>query len=87
MEDRMSLPLSNLQHLRVGWQEVCDRYNTTAYVIRLLGSAGLACYTNRSDAEAAGTIIETLAPVGTPDQKRASPARPPERKESGAGAQ
>ena len=65
----MSAPLSNLPHLRVGWQKVCDRYNTTAYVAQLLGSAGLACYTNRSDAEAAGTIIETLAPAGTPDQK------------------
>ena len=63
----MSLPLSTLPHLRVGWQKVCDRYNTTAYVTQLLGSAGLACYTNRSDAEAAGAIIETLAPAGTPD--------------------
>ena len=64
----MSLPLSNLQHLRVGWQKVCDRYNTIAYVTRPLGKAGLVCYTNRSDAEAAGTIIETLAPAGTPDR-------------------
>jgi hypothetical protein len=30
----MSLPLSNLQHLRVGWQKVCDRYNTIAYLTR-----------------------------------------------------
>jgi hypothetical protein len=67
MENPMSLLLSNLQHLRVGWQEVCDRYNTTAYVTHLLGSAGLACYTNRSDAEAAGALIETLAPARTPD--------------------
>ena len=55
----MSLTLTNLQHLRVGWQKVCDQYNTTAYVARLGGSAGWACYTNRSDAEAAGTILET----------------------------
>ena len=84
MEDHMSLPLSNLPHLRVGWQKVCDRYNRIRYQLR--GSAGLACYTNRSDAEAAGTIIETLAPAGTPDQKTRQPARPQERKESGAGA-
>ena len=60
MEDHMSLPQSTLPELRVGWQKVGDRYNTTAYVTQLLGSAGLACYTNRSDAEAAGAIIETL---------------------------
>jgi hypothetical protein len=69
----MSLQLSTLPHLRVGWQKVCDQYNTTAYVAQLLGSAGWACYTNRSDAEAVGTIIETLAPAGTPDQKRGRP--------------
>ena len=63
----MSLPLSTLPYLRTGWQKVCDRYNTTAYVTQLLGSPGLPCYTNRSDAEAAGAIIETLAPAGTPD--------------------
>ena len=73
----MSLPLTNLQHLRVGWQKVCDQYNTTAYVAQLGGSAGWACYTNRSDAEAVGTIIETLVPAGIPDQKR---GRPPDRK-------
>ena len=73
----MSLTLTNLQHLRVGWQKVCDQYNTTAYVAQLGGSAGWACYTNRSDAEAVGTIIETLVPAGTPDQKR---GRPPGRK-------
>jgi hypothetical protein len=56
----MSLPLSTLPHLRVGWQKVCDRYNTTAYVTKLLGSAGLACYTNRSDAEAAGLSLKPL---------------------------
>ena len=78
---------SNLPHLRVDWQKVCDQYNTTAYVTRPLGTAGLVCYANRSDAEAAGTIIETLAPAGTPDQKALQPARPQERKESGAGAQ
>src|SRR5271163_373981 len=61
MEDHMSLTLTNLQHLRVGWQKVCDQYNTTAYVAQLGGSASWACYTNRSDAEAGGTIIETLA--------------------------
>ena len=61
----MSLPLATLPHLRVGWQKVCDRYNTTAYVTKLLGSAGLACYTNRSDP--AGAVIETLAPARTPD--------------------
>ena len=72
----MSLPLTNLQHLRVGWQKVCDQYNTTAYVAQLGGSAGWACYTNRSDAEAVGIIIETLVPAGTPDQKRGrSPSR------------
>ena len=59
----------------------------TVYVIQLRCPAGLACYANRSDAEAAGTIIETLAPAGTPDQKALQPARPQERKESGAGAQ
>ena len=69
----MSLPLSNLPHLRVGWQKVRDRYITTAYVTQLRGSAGLACYTNRSDAEAAGTIIETLAPRGSQTKKRCSP--------------
>jgi hypothetical protein len=69
----MSLPLSNLQHLRVGWQKICDRYNTIAYVSRPLGTAGLVCYTNRSDAEAAGTIIETLAPRGSQTKKRCSP--------------
>lgn len=74
----MNLQLSTLPHLRVGWQKVCDRYNTTAYVVAQLGgSAGWACYTNRSDAEAVGTIIETLVPAGTPDQKR---GRPPSRK-------
>jgi hypothetical protein len=62
----MSLPLSTLRHLRVGWQKVCDRYNMTAYVTQPVGPAGLACYTNRSDAEAAGAIIETLAPARTP---------------------
>lgn len=87
MEHHMSPPLSNLQHLRVGWQKICDRYNTIAYVTRPLGTAGLVCYTNRSDAEAAGTIIETLTPAGTPDQKALQPARPQERKESRAGAQ
>ena len=76
MEDHMSLQLSTLPHLRVGWQKVCDRYNTTAYVVAQLGgSAGWACYTNRSDAEAVGTIIETLAPAGTPDQKTQPSAR------------
>jgi hypothetical protein len=63
----MRLPLSTLPYLRTGWQKVCDRYNTTAYVTQLRDSAGLACYTNRSDAEAAGAIIETLAPARTPD--------------------
>jgi hypothetical protein len=77
---------SNLPHLRVDWQKVCDQYNTTAYVTRPLGTAGLVCYTNRSDAEAAVTIVEILAPVGTPDQKTRQPATPQERKESGAGA-
>ena len=62
----MSLPLSTLPYLRIGWQKVCDRYNTTSYVTQLRGSAGVACYTNRSDAEAAGAIIETLAPARTP---------------------
>ena len=86
MEDRISLPLSNLQHLRVGWQEVCDRYNTTAYVTRLLGSAGLACYTNRSDAEAAGTHRNSCpggdsrpknapAPLGRQSGRRVAQAR------------
>ena len=75
MEDHMSLQLSTLPHLRVGWQKVCDQYNTTAYVTQLGGSAGCACYTNRSDAEAVGTIIETLAPAGTPDHKTRPPAR------------
>ena len=65
MEDHMSLPLSTLPYLRTGWQKVCDRYHTTAYVTQLRGSAGLACYTNRSDA--AGATIETLAPARTPD--------------------
>jgi hypothetical protein len=78
----MSLPLSNFPHLRVGWQKVRDRYISTAYVTQLRGSAGLACYTNRSDAEAVGTIIETLVPAGTPDQER---GLPPGRK-SGARA-
>ena len=73
----MSLTLTNLQHLRVGWQKVRDQYNRTAYVAQLGGSAGWACYTNRSDAEAVGTIIETLIRAGTPDQKR---GRPPGRK-------
>jgi hypothetical protein len=59
----MSLQLSTLPHLRVGWQKVCDQYNTIAYVTQLDGSAGCACYTNRSVAEAVGTIIETLAPA------------------------
>jgi hypothetical protein len=72
----MSLPLSNLPHLCVGWQKVCDQYNTTAYVTRPVGTAGLVCYTNRSEAEAAVTIVETLAPVGTPDQKTRQPATP-----------
>jgi hypothetical protein len=63
MEDHMSLPLSTLPHLRIGWQKVCDRYNMTAYVIQLRGPADLACYANRSDVEAAGTIIEILAPA------------------------
>jgi hypothetical protein len=79
----MNLQLSTLPHLRVGWQKVCDRYNTTAYVVAQLGgSAGWACYTNRSDAEAVGTIIETLAPAGTPNQK----TRPPVRRKSGRRA-
>ena len=71
----MSPALSNLPHLRIGWQKVCDRYNTTAYVAQLLGSAGLACFTNRSDAEAAGTIIETLAPAGAPPTHQTDPPR------------
>lgn len=78
----MSLQMSTLPHLRIGWQKVCDRYNTTAYVAQLAGSAGWACYTNRSDAETVGTIIETLAPAGTPDQK----TRPPVRRKSGRRA-
>jgi hypothetical protein len=61
------LPLSTLAYLRTGWQKVCDRYNTTAYVTQLRASAGLVCYTNRSDAEAARAIIKTLAPAGAPD--------------------
>ena len=59
----MSLPLSTLPHLRIGWEKVCDRYNITVYVIQLRCPAGLACYANRSDAEAAGTTIEILAPA------------------------
>ena len=74
----MNLPQSTLPHLRVGWQKVCDQYNTTAYVAQLAGSTGWVCYTNRSDAGAVGTIIETLAPAGTPDQK----TRPPVRRKS-----
>jgi hypothetical protein len=35
----------------------------TAYVIQPRGPAGLACYANRCDVEAAGTIIEILAPA------------------------
>ena len=68
----MSLPLSDLPHRRVGWQKVCDRYITTAHVTQLRGSAGLACYTNRSDAEAVGAIIETLVPTGAPDTSNTS---------------
>jgi hypothetical protein len=71
----MNLPQSTLPHLRVGWQKICDRYNTTAYVAQLAGSTGWVGYTNRSDAEAVGTIIETLAPACTPDQKTPPPAR------------
>jgi hypothetical protein len=81
----MSLPLTNLPaHLRVGWQKVCDQYNTTAYVAQLGDSAGWACYADRSDAEAVGTFIETLVPAGTPDQKR---GRPPGRKSGTRAAQ
>lgn len=71
----MSLQLSTLPHLRLGWQKVCDQYNTTAYIAQLGGSAGWACYTNRSDAKAVGTIIETLAPAAIPDQRTRPPAR------------
>jgi hypothetical protein len=39
--------------------------NTTAYVTQPRGSAGLTCYTNRSDP--AGAVIETIAPARTPD--------------------
>jgi hypothetical protein len=50
----MSLPLSTLPCLRIGWQKVCDRYNATAYVTQLRGSAGVACYTNRSEPKPPG---------------------------------
>ena len=70
----MSLQLFTLTHLRVGWQKVCDQYNTTAYVAQLGASTDWACYTNRSDAQAVGIIIETLAPAGTRDQTTWPPA-------------
>ena len=62
----MSLPLSTLPYLRIGWQKVCDRYNTTAYVTQLRGSAGVACYTNRSEPKPPELSLKPLPRHGPP---------------------